>query len=364
MSDELGLWRNNLNQVVFFVEVAKENSHASLRSNRVAERSVKEGLRNGIFHPFLDDSATRSINSAALRAAVDPVIVATAAFLDTPISTPARLVEELERIAAQCRSSLEAIDTMQDAEEVEQVVDEFETRYLVSLATTLSAHQTLVSKLACRNGASGEYFDVGEYEFAKNPGLGRVRVADLVNAVDSGISTFSAARGFVSYERFPPIQIMIYGQWFAYIHAIWEEWYRPRLAAAHSRRIGMELLKNDVKSEFMRELNKMRNDVIHNKSRAKESAGNTILSWTTEDGLVGMTTERMIMLRTMFPRKELLTAPQRNDLQRTQNLPWTADAELVNLVKTRQADLGLTKSQSKKVGNEMLRLWLAKNKAD
>jgi hypothetical protein len=51
-----------------------------------------------------------------------------------------------------------------------------------------------------------------------------VHVADLNYAMDSGAGSLSFKRGMVSYERFPPIQIMIYGQWFAYIHAIWDEW--------------------------------------------------------------------------------------------------------------------------------------------
>jgi hypothetical protein len=154
---------------------------------------------------------------------------------------------------------------------------------------------------------------------------------------------------------------MTYGQWFAYIHAIWDEWYRPRLAAAYSRQLGEEFLKNDIKSEFMGELNKIRNDVIHNKSRVKESARNSILDWATSDGLVGMTTEKMMSLRTSFPRDELLTPPVHGDAPKTQNIPWTADIQLIDSVKQRLSDLGVTKRQQKDIGDEMLRLWLEAN---
>lgn len=361
VSDESELWRHNFKQLLFFIEVAKDNFQAAPRSKGVAERSMKEGLREGVFHHLLQERERRAIYSADLREIVDPALEAAVIFLGGPFSTPKLLAEQLEVIAAQCRSAIGAIDAMQDEEEVEQVVEEFETRYLATLATTLSAHHTLANKLANRKEADGEHFDVGEYSFAREPGPGRVHVADLDKAMDSGVSTFSATRGFVSYERFPPIQIMTYGQWFAYIHAIWDEWYRPRLAAAHSRRLDEELLKNDIKSGFMGDLNKIRNDVIHNKSRVKESARNTILSWATEDGLVGMTTERMMGLRTMFPRDDLLAKPTRNNPPKTQNLPWTADTELISSVKQRLTDLGLTKRQQKEVGDEMLRLWLGAN---
>jgi len=180
--------------------------------------------------------------------------------------------------------------------------------------------------------------------------------------MDSGASSFSFKRGFISYERYPPIQILTYGQWLAYIHAIWDEWYRPRLAAAYSRQLGAEFLKNEIKSAFMGELNKIRNDVVHNKSRVKESARNTILKWSTSDGVVGMTTERMMSLRTMYPRDELLTPPVRGDVLKTQNIPWTADIQLIDLVKQRLSDLGVAKRQQKDIGDQMLRLWLEANR--
>ena len=41
---------------------------------------------------------------------------------------------------------------MSDEEDVEQVVDEFETRYLVTLAKTMSAHHTLATKFVARKG--------------------------------------------------------------------------------------------------------------------------------------------------------------------------------------------------------------------
>lgn len=227
--------------------------------------------------------------------------------------------------------------------------------------TSMSAHHTLATKLGARKDTDGQYFDVGGYAFVSEPGPGRVHVADLNYAMDSGASSLSFKRGFVSYERFPPIQIMTYGQWFAYIHAIWDEWYRPRLAAAYSRQLGEEFVKNDVKSAFMGELNKIRNDVIHNKSHVKESARNSILDWGASDGLVGMTTEKMMSLRTSFPRDELLTPPVHGDAPNTQNIPWTADIQLIDSVKQRLTDLGVTKRQQKGIGDEMLRLWLEAN---
>lgn len=362
MSDETLFWRHNFNQLMFFVEMARDNLGATPNSKGVAEKSTKEGLRNGVFHHLFAERERKSIYSAKLSTIVDGVLVAVIKLLDGPLTTPQQLVDSLGEVARLAGNAIESIDAMPDEEDVDQVVDEFETRFLVTLATALSAHHALATKISARSDNDGQYFDLGTYSFCNGTGPGRVHIADLNYAMDSGVSSFSFKRGLISYERFPPIQILTYGQWFAYIHAIWDEWYRPRLAAAYSRRLGKEFLKNDIKSSFMGELNKIRNDVVHNKSRVKESARNTILQWSTSDGAVGMTTERMISLRTMYPREELLAAPERGDVPKTQNIPWTADIQLIDSVKQRLSDLGVSKRQQKGIGDDMLRLWLEANR--
>ncbi|MBF6187633.1 MULTISPECIES: hypothetical protein [Nocardia] len=363
MSDEAELWRHHFGQIRFFVQVARDNLEASPYSKGVAERTTKEGLKEGVFPHLLEERDRKAIYSSRLKEIVQPVLDAVIAFLNSPFTTPKLLVDSLNDIDSLAGTAIAAIDSMPDDEEVEQVIEEFETRYVATLATALSAHRTLAQVLAARRPTDGEYFDVGKYAFTKTAGPGRIHVADLNNAMDSGMNSVSMKRGWVTYERFPPIQIMTYGQWFAYIQAIWDEWYRPRLADAYSRRLGENFVKSDIKSQFMAELNKIRNDVIHNRSRVKQSANNKILNWANSDGLVGMTTERMVGLRTMFPRADLLTAPVHGDAPKSQNMPWTADVQLIDSVKKRLADLGLTKRQMKDIGDEMIALWLAAHPA-
>lgn len=361
MTDETELWRHNFKQMLFFVEVAQDNFIAAPNSRGVAERSMKEGLRDGVFHHLLEEHERKAIYSAHLRTIVSPVLDAVQVFLGSVMTSTQNFIEGLNNIAKLANRAVISIDSMADDEDVEQVIEEFETRYLATLAMTLSAHSTLARKLANRKATEGEYFDVGRYAFVRNPDPATVHVADLNSAMDSGVNSISMKRGMVSYERFPPIQIMSYGQWFAYIHAIWDEWYRPRLAAAYSKQLGVDYVKNDIKSPFMGELNKIRNDVIHNKSRVKNSTGNVVLKWATEDGLIGLTTERMIELRTMFPRSELMEPPTHSPAPSSQNIPWTADVDLIDRVKGRLVQLGMTKRQQKDVGDEMLRHWLDQN---
>jgi hypothetical protein len=224
MSDETAVWLHNFKQLMFVVEVAQDNFQVAPNSRGVAEKSAKDGLRHGVFHHLLEERERKAIYSAQLRRIVDAVLAAVVAFLEEQLATPQQLVSSLGEIASLAGNAIERIDAMPDEEDVEQVVDEFETRYLVTLATTVSAHHTLATKLTARVDTDGQYFDIGGYTFVSEPGPGRVHVADLNYAMDSGAGSLSFKRGMVSYERFPPIQIMIYGQWFAYIHAIWDEW--------------------------------------------------------------------------------------------------------------------------------------------
>ena len=57
-----------------------------------------------------------------------------------------------------------------------------------------------------------------------------------------------------------------------------------------------------------------------------------------------------------------MTAPVRGDVPKTQNIPWTADIQLIDSVKQRMSNLGITKRQQKDIGDEMLRLWLEANR--
>lgn len=72
MSDETALWLHNFKQLMFFVEVAKDNFQIAPNSKGVAEKSTKEGLRRGVFHHLLEERGRKAIYSAQLSGIVDP----------------------------------------------------------------------------------------------------------------------------------------------------------------------------------------------------------------------------------------------------------------------------------------------------
>lgn len=54
-----------------------------------------------------------------------------------------------------------------------------------------------------------------------------------------------------------PVEALLGRQWIVSVYALWEEEYRPRLAAAHGRRL------QDEKYSLLGDLRRLRHDVVH-----------------------------------------------------------------------------------------------------
>src|SRR5690242_18637071 len=112
MTDETLLWRHNFNQLIFFVEVTQDNVWAAPNSKGVAEKSTKEGLRNGVFHHLFEERERKAIYSAQLKEIVDGVLAAALNLLDEPLTTPQILVDRLDEVAKLASRAIECIDAM------------------------------------------------------------------------------------------------------------------------------------------------------------------------------------------------------------------------------------------------------------
>jgi hypothetical protein len=64
-----------------------------------------------------------------------------------------------------------------------------------------------------------------------------------------------------------PVEVRLSQQWVVYTYAMWEEEYRPRLAAAR----GCD--SNDIRLPLLGDLRRLRNDIVHH--RAIATAANT-----------------------------------------------------------------------------------------
>lgn len=251
-----------------------------------------------------------------------------------------------------------------DPETVSEVVDDLERDYLLSLAVTLTGQGTLARTLAeWEEGKKGDYLDIASFQLISDGGPGRLHMRDLHEATDAGITTYLIGQGLRSHDKYPDVQYMLYSQWFTYMYALWEESYRRRLATAHgSDSDGAPWTRFDIQSPLFGDIRNIRNDVVHKHGVVDASAGNGLLKWFTDGQKIEISLEQMMSLVGLFPRQELLAVPVRAQPGNPQNLPWPVSPELVDEVRQIASSRAITRKQSRDIGNEALRLWIASHR--
>ncbi len=251
-----------------------------------------------------------------------------------------------------------------DSETVSEAVDDLERDYLLSLAVTLTGQGTLAATLAeWEQGKKGDYLDIASFRLVSGGGPGRLHMRDVHEATDAGITTLLIGQGLRSHDKYPEVQYMLYSQWFTYIYALWEESYRRRLATAHgSDSDGVPWTRFDIRSPLFGDIRNIRNDVVHKHGVVDASAGNGLIKWFTDGQKIEISLEQMTSLVSLFPRQELLAAPARAQPGNPQNLPWSVAPELVDEIRQIARSRAMTRRQSRDIGNEALRLWIASHR--
>ncbi|MFJ7622757.1 hypothetical protein ACIQYZ_28580 [Rhodococcus erythropolis] len=271
-------------------------------------------------------------------------------------------LSELLRVVEIALASIAVEANEPPASEIDEVVDELERAFLLSLCTTLTAHSYIVREIsewetraqqAAKAGKSApaKFFSVKDLKFVSLPGLGRIHVQHLIAAIDSGQVAMAVGSPLVESTRYPEMQIAVYGQWFTYMHAIWDEQIRKRLAAAHGCRA------SDISIPLFGDIRLIRNDFVHKKGIAGKSATNTevLVDWFTSGASMEVSAEQMLKLIELFPRKELLAAPVPKPLTRKPiggSIPFELETEL----ETRMDKSGI--SDRNTVWEQALRLWI------
>jgi hypothetical protein len=251
---------------------------------------------------------------------------------------------------------------------IDEVVDEIERAFLISLVVTLTSHNVLLEKVAKweqphqrflqRNLATdvGHYFDVKSLSYVDTAGPGRIHMQDLVFAIDAGATVVTVA-GHESVDNYPEVQAVAYAQWFSYAFALWEEQFRGRIASYFDRRVDDKIRKSDVLVNYFGDIRLIRNDFVHNKGICKESANLKVLKWgLVRGGPIEISGEQMMSLIDLFPRDELRSAPSPQPPSEMQRVPGKVDPRLLEDIQERAQEKGLTDDQFL---NAALTNWLA-----
>lgn len=252
---------------------------------------------------------------------------------------------------------------------VESVVAELRGEFTLSLAVMLSGQYAVVTKLyEWYSSASGvpedAYLDVSRFAIIDHAGPGRIPMRDLEIATHGGVAMFTPPTGFVSIERFSPVQQLLYGQWFAFMHSLWDEQYRGRVAEAHGiAPDGRPWDARDIRVPLFGDIRRIRNDFIHNKGIVDEASETEVLTWFSEGKAAAIMPEQMMSLLTMFPDADLLAMPVRAGRHSRKPLPWSAEPDLIDQVQQRARQLGINRKARKEIGAAAVELWLAANPA-
>ncbi|WP_162625260.1 hypothetical protein [Mycolicibacterium llatzerense] len=250
---------------------------------------------------------------------------------------------------------------------LESIVAELRSEFTLSLAVMLSGQYAVVTKLyewysAAAGVPEDAYLDVRRFDIVNDAGPGRIPMRDLEIATHGGVTMLTAQTGFVSIDRFSPVQQLLYGQWFAYMHSLWDEQYRGRVAAAHGTAPdGHPWESRDIRVPLFGDIRRIRNDFIHNKGIVDEASETEVLAWFTDGKAAAIKPEQMMSLLTMFPEADLLTVPTRAGQQSRKPLPWSVEPGLIDQVQQRARRLGTNRKARKDIGAAALELWLAAN---
>ncbi|MCF3939564.1 hypothetical protein [Gordonia tangerina] len=346
-----------------------------------------------------------SSDSIKLAAEADPPIDGTplAVQLERVIERASNL-DPAADFEATFRSLLEAIrdvlpglrgTVVDDVQSAKDIVTELERSFMVSLTVSMTAHTTTLAWVKEWENAHMEYLrgkraDIGHYRtmratnvdpenpykwmpeppnfWAAEPGPDRIHVQHLIAAIHSGSNMMVAGTGMRSFDYYPEVQTIQYGQWFAYMHAVWEEQFRRQLADLWSRGLpeGEQPFKpSDIVNDFFGDIRLIRNDFVHNKGEVLESVNLKCLGWDLKPGeAIKIEVERMVELMGKFPRVELLEPPsrpatdQKAKVQPRKNMPGSGKTELVDqfqhIISSNQLNKG-------RAIDEMLQDWINKH---
>ena len=129
--------------------------------------------------------------------------------------------------------------------------------------------------------APAPHLDLLSLEATDTPSFRTMSYSDIRAMADPGVMTLEEyLRGDPEAERAPILKYFA-AQWVTHITTLWDEHYRLSLATIHSCQ------KNDVGSELFADLNKMRQDYVHNRGLASgKQAKNKRLKWFEQSDLM------------------------------------------------------------------------------
>ncbi|MGW4339244.1 hypothetical protein ACWEK5_41600 [Rhodococcus koreensis] len=337
LDDQTKRWTDRTNDV--HAQLTMFLKHMPRAEGRVALRSTFTGIQQILHDPLNAAASDTPIPGSQLAKAVEPFITAMQVIADA--STPNSVAQLISHLTDLSTASEQAITLLQEEsppQSVDEVIEEFANDFRLSLLATLTANSKLVELIGAWNQsksadpATGDYLKIAALQFVPTPEPGTVPVSVVNSLLSDGPSIWTPTER-LSIDRVPALYRMVYGQWFTYIHATWEDVYRDRLAAAHGPDDqGNPWQRNDIKSQFFNEIRLIRHDIAHHAGICEDAAENELIRWAEPGEPIAATPQQMLTLLDSFPFNDLRKEPTRSE-RTTDQLPWSLPSEWVHKVK-------------------------------
>lgn len=197
---------------------------------------------------------------------------------------------------------------------------------------------------------SAKYLDLYTFQGVDQPSKTTISMRVLLAAVDPGIATKEERMRFMPEESYPAFMKQFAAQWVVNVVTEWDEHYREELATA------LGCGKDDIRSTYFADLNRMRQDYVHNRGICRNAARNKILKWYRKGDTMIPKHANYLELLTTFPTEELLSKPTSSATSQRQQVKAMADPTLIRQFEATADYLGTTKDAAL---DEALAEWIA-----
>jgi hypothetical protein len=237
--------------------------------------------------------AAPSAKGSALSEWLAPAYSA-AKSIDLKSTDTKQFVDYIE-LVRQARDRLR--DTDPDNVTIDSVLRDLELDFKLAVLVARLGHNGILQLLDRRfeaearaatrqQDATAAYLDLLSLKASDISNHRTMSYSDIRAMADPGVMTLDEyLRGDPEAERAPILKYFA-AQWVTHMTTLWDEYYRPSLAEIHG------CSKDDVGSELFADLNKIRQDYVHNRGRASQKqVKNKRLNWFQQGDLMIPTSE-------------------------------------------------------------------------
>lgn len=201
------------------------------------------------------------------------------------------------------------------------------------------------------------YLDLLTMEATDAPSYRTMSYSDIRAMADPGVATIEEyLHGDPKAEQAPILKYFA-AQWVTHITTLWDEHYRPALAELHSCE------KSKIGSELFADLNKMRQDYVHDQGVATgKQPKNKRLSWFQEGDQMIPTSEdyENLFAEVQAELEFLRRAPAPKTTANRTAIKGTVPVDLRSLFETTAAAAGLGANAALE---EAVQLWISSKQA-